>query len=145
MTFVIESEKELGDIVWQKIKNKLDGKFVVGLVGDLGAGKTTLVKEIARHLGVKDHVVSPTFNIRKSYELSSNTCKANYLQHIDLYRVSDPKQADIKEIEEWLSEEKCVTFIEWPQYLPDFKKFMDLVIEIKPQGKASRKLEFLWT
>jgi tRNA threonylcarbamoyladenosine biosynthesis protein TsaE len=55
-----------------KHKNK-DGATIVALSGDLGAGKTTVTKEIANLLGIKDKVISPTFVLLKSYKLSKKT------------------------------------------------------------------------
>jgi len=142
MIFVVENEKELGEAVWREIKDKLNGGLVVGLQGDLGAGKTTLVREIARYLGVKDKVASPTFNLRKSYPVHSERIEC--LQHIDLYRIASPKQLDWEEVREWLVQKNCLTFVEWPENLPKLENALGLEIVIEPIDREKRKVELKW-
>ncbi|MDP2705201.1 MAG: tRNA (adenosine(37)-N6)-threonylcarbamoyltransferase complex ATPase subunit type 1 TsaE [Patescibacteria group bacterium] len=86
--------------------------IVVGLCGDLGSGKTAFVKMVAKILGVKGHVTSPTFVIQKNYSLKEKNFST--LAHIDAYR--------LKEGEDLLSlswndtlEGNNLVFIEWPE------------------------------
>jgi len=143
MIFVVENEKELGDRVWQEIKDKLPNPLRVGLKGDLGAGKTTLVCRIASHLGLKKIITSPTFNLRKLYELSIQG-RTLFLQHIDLYRIENASKVDLFEIKEWLDADNCITFVEWINNVPQFKDYLDLLINIEVQGEAKRKVEMTW-
>jgi len=87
------------------------------LYGDLGAGKTTLVKSVANLLGVKDMVSSPTYPIINEYHLSDYP-----VYHIDLYRINSEGEALSIGLEEYLySGNLC--FVEWPDHferlLPD--------------------------
>jgi len=78
------------------------------LYGDLGAGKTQLVKGIARGMGVSDwlYVVSPSFTLMNVYEGSCSLC------HVDLYRI-DGAEADALDMEEYL--EKGIVVVEWAE------------------------------
>jgi tRNA threonylcarbamoyladenosine biosynthesis protein TsaE len=82
---------------------------VLFLHGDLGAGKTTLVRGLLRGLGYDDSVKSPTYTIIETHDLGFGM-----LYHLDLYRISDPAEIDFLGIEE-LYGEGLLTCIEWPQ------------------------------
>ncbi len=82
--------------------------LVIGLTGDLGAGKTQLVKGLARGLGIKSHVHSPTFALLHEY-----TDGRLPLFHIDLYRLPSPSQIIGAGLEEYFYNPPGVTVIEW--------------------------------
>lgn len=101
---------------------------VVTIQGDLGAGKTTLVKELCRISGVTDPVTSPTFTLVNEYQ----TPAGETLYHIDLYRLENEKEAEGLGLEE-IFDAQAWCFIEWPEkiidYLPD--NFLSLKIEVE--------------
>ena len=105
MEYISKSAAETLDIA-AAFASKLVGGDVVLLHGDLGAGKTTFTKGIARALGVKDVVTSPTFTIVKEYEGERLA-----LFHMDMYRLS----GDVTELglEEYFKRKDGVTVIEW--------------------------------
>ncbi|MGC1632293.1 MAG: tRNA (adenosine(37)-N6)-threonylcarbamoyltransferase complex ATPase subunit type 1 TsaE, partial [Gelidibacter sp.] len=76
--------------------------------GEMGVGKTTLIKELSKQLGSRDHVNSPTFSIVNEYEL-----KDGFIYHFDLYRIKDEEEALNFGIEDYLYSHQWV-FIEWP-------------------------------
>jgi tRNA threonylcarbamoyladenosine biosynthesis protein TsaE len=78
--------------------------------GELGAGKTTLVRGAARALGVDGPVTSPTFSIGHRYRARAGRTVA----HIDLYRVQDPAREDPGLLADYLDDDAFV-FVEWPQ------------------------------
>lgn len=88
--------------------------LVIALSGDLGAGKTQLVRGIARGLGVTSRVHSPTFTLVNEY--GGGRLK---LFHLDLYRLETPEQIHSAGIEEFLQPDG-VAVIEWAERLPDF-------------------------
>ncbi len=90
------------------------GGEVFLLVGELGAGKTYLSKGLAKGLGVKSVVTSPTFNIMKLYQ-----GKKLGLCHIDAYRLSSSHDLEAIGVKDYLGDERMVTIIEWADLVPD--------------------------
>ncbi|QQR82225.1 tRNA (adenosine(37)-N6)-threonylcarbamoyltransferase complex ATPase subunit type 1 TsaE [Candidatus Campbellbacteria bacterium] len=95
------------------------GATLVVLKGDLGAGKTAFVKEVARVLGVTEHVTSPTFVIEKRYGLNSNDqyqiSNFKSLVHIDAYRMESAHELEVLGWQELLREGKTLVMVEWPE------------------------------
>lgn len=91
------------------------GAMVIGLYGELGAGKTTFMKYLSEYLGVKETVQSPTFAIMKIYNLEFSIFKK--LIHIDAYRIDDPKEMLTLGWEEIIRNPENLIFIEWPERL----------------------------
>lgn len=87
--------------------------IVVGLSGDLGAGKTTLVQALAKTLGVTETVTSPTFVIAKWYETNDLTWKT--LIHIDAYRIEDEEELTVLGWEEMINTPETLIVVEWPE------------------------------
>ena len=97
-------------------------KFI--FIGDMGVGKTTLIKELSLQLGVIDTITSPTFSIINEY----NSLKDLKVYHFDLYRIKDENEALDFGIEEYLySDDYC--FIEWPERISGL--INSNVVEIK--------------
>ena len=107
-TFSAEETMNLG----QKFAALAKPGSVFCLTGDLGAGKTTLVRGIARALNIKSVVQSPTFNIMKVYFDGTRP-----LIHIDAYRLADVN-TDIG-LDEYIGYETGITVIEWPEFIKD--------------------------
>lgn len=130
MQFIVNSEAELADRVWGVIESKLTGNFVIGLIGDLGAGKTTLVKQILSKIDHNIIASSPTFTIIKTYDTGDLR-----FNHIDLYRLgeqcSDP---DVKD-----ALENGVSFVEWFDLYRDQTR-AEMIIGLEAVGENSRKV-----
>lgn len=138
MEFTALNEEELVDKVYQELEGKFAAGFRVGLIGDLGAGKTALVRGILKKLGIEEPVTSPTFTLRKVYQLSNGL----QIQHIDLYRHQEGARSF--EIEEWLGEKDYLSFVEWPENLSNFSAFFDVLIKLKSTGVTEREVELIW-
>lgn len=111
-----EAMKKLGE----QLGTMVLGGECIELVGDVGSGKTTLTKGIAKGLGINDTVQSPTFTINRTYEND----KGVRLCHYDFYRLSDPGiMAD--ELHESLQDNNTVVVIEWG----------DIVESVVPDGR----------
>lgn len=125
-------EKEAVVALRQLMKNH-DGKqaLIVGLVGDLGAGKTVFVKAIARELGSTEIVTSPTFVIEKIYKISKNSYL--FLIHIDAYRLNSCEEMDHIGWNSIRKDPKNIIFIEWA----------DRVEECMPTGTAWITIEYM--
>ena len=120
----LKDTKKLGqELAKEILKRKGEAAFVVFLDGDLGTGKTTLVKEIIFALGVKEKVKSPTFTIIEPYELNNEN-----IYHVDLYRIIDPSELEIIGLREYLNESNAIIFIEWPEKSYGYLKKFDLKI-----------------
>jgi tRNA threonylcarbamoyladenosine biosynthesis protein TsaE len=93
-------------------KNK--GATVVGLFGNLGAGKTSFTQGIAKAFGIKDHITSPTFVLEKIYKLKKGF-SYEHLVHIDAYRLEGAKEMSAIGWDEIRKNRKNIVFIEWPE------------------------------
>jgi tRNA threonylcarbamoyladenosine biosynthesis protein TsaE len=103
------------------------------LTGDLGAGKTTLVRGIARALNIKSVVQSPTFNIMKVYFDGDRP-----LIHIDAYRLADVN-TDIG-LDEYIGYETGITVIEWPEFIKDLIPENAIEVNIKHAEGDTRNI-----
>ena len=95
--------KELAEKILRGKKNQ-DHAFIVALKGDLGGGKTTFVQGLAKGLGIKDKITSPTFVVYKRY--------GNFY-HFDCYRVKKPKEILGLDFKEIIQNPKNIIAIEW--------------------------------
>ena len=131
----LEDTKKLGqELAKEILKRKGEAAFIVFLDGDLGTGKTTLVKEIIFALGVKEKVKSPTFTIIEPYELNNEN-----IYHVDLFRIIDPTELEIIGLREYLNESNAIIFIEWPEKSYGYLKKFDLRISLKHLSENERK------
>jgi tRNA threonylcarbamoyladenosine biosynthesis protein TsaE len=118
-------------------------KFLI-LRGDLGAGKTTLVKGIAEALDAAepDEVTSPTFTLIHEYE-GTRTLNGNkepvVLYHLDLYRIQNERQLDSLGLEE-LSAPDSIVLVEWGEKFPSVVKRSQGEIEMRATGGDSRSI-----
>ncbi len=108
---------------------------IILLYGELGAGKTTFVQSIAKSLGVKDPVTSPTFSIHNQYEFTNGV-----IDHFDLYRVqSDPIVT--QQVFECMQNTKSLTIVEWADYLT-LPQDDSLTITFRHSSVNKREIEF---
>lgn len=110
-----------------------DAKILI-FEGDMGAGKTTFIKSIAKELGVTDLVSSPTFSIVNEYD-----ARGKRVCHFDFYRIRDQQEAyDIGYEEYFYSGDFC--FIEWPQKISGLLPPSYIKTEIKIISETERLL-----
>lgn len=95
-----------------QIADTLNGGEFIAMYGDLGAGKTAFVQGLAKALGVKNHITSPTFTIVNEYEGRLP------LYHFDVYRISDPDEMYEIGYEEYI-ESDGVCIVEWAELIED--------------------------
>lgn len=110
---------------------------LVLLRGDLGAGKTTLVKGIAAAFdaAAEEEVTSPTFTLIHEYR-----GPIAHLFHIDLYRIDTPRELDTLALDD-LRSENSILLIEWGEKFPRLVRERDLDIAIDRAGENSRKIK----
>ena len=108
---------------------------VITLKGDLGTGKTTLVRGALEACGVTDGVRSPTYTLIEYYALDTMT-----LVHFDLYRLADAEELEYLGYRDYLNDE-TLCFIEWPEKAQGFLQGVDMQIELE-YSDDGRKLRF---
>ena len=104
----------------------------IHLQGDLGAGKTSLVRAFLRQCGVSGRIKSPSYALLESYEVSNL-----YLYHLDFYRFSDPNEWQDAGFKEILTDEALV-LIEWPERAGTLLSDPDLLIRLEYVGNARK-------
>ncbi len=138
---IVESENDLEKTA-QKILDFSKNQTIWAFYGEMGAGKTTLIKAIAKRLNIEDNVHSPTFSIVNEYaSLPNNTNNVlyNVVYHFDFYRInSETEVMDIGVDEYFDSKNLCL--IEWPQKIPSLLPEKHLKIEISTISQSSREL-----
>ena len=105
--------------------------------GEMGAGKTTLIKAICGLLGVKDDMSSPTFSIINEYQGSEGTP----LFHFDFYRLVKDTEAYDMGVEEYF-ESGCYCFVEWPEKVESLFPLHYLQIRISTETPTTRIIEY---
>ena len=108
---------------------------VIELVGDVGAGKTTITKGLAQGLGIDEEITSPTFTISKVYENS----RGQKLVHYDFYRLENPGIM-VEDLFENLQDPHTVTVIEWADMVSEILPANHLRLEILINDDGSRTL-----
>ena len=115
MKFISFSEKETFNFA-KKFAKKLKGGEILGLIGDLGAGKTIFTKGLAAGLGIKKNITSPTFVLMKIYKITPlvrGGRGVTTLVHIDAYRLRSAKDLIAIGVKEYLTKPDTITIIEW--------------------------------
>lgn len=113
-------------------------KKVILFNGNMGVGKTTLIKSLAKNLGVNDATSSPTFSLVNEYQIATN----QYIYHFDVYRLKNETEALDMGIDEYLySGNWC--FIEWAENIPNLipDEHSTITIEQLPDGKRHLTLK----
>src|SRR5437763_9807551 len=123
----------------KKLASSLAPPKLVVLRGDLGAGKTTLVKGIAQgfQAASEEEVTSPTFTLVHEYRGPAAT-----LYHIDLYRIDTPRELDTLALDDLVAE-NSVLLIEWGEKFARFQKERDVEIALERVGEDERRIELI--
>lgn len=130
----VESEDDM-KALGQRLGTSLRGGEVIELVGDVGAGKTTLTKGIAAGLGIEEDVQSPSFTISRVYDVHNGL----RLAHYDFYRLHDAGiMAD--ELRETVHDPRTVTVLEWANVVEGVLPEKRLTIQITTPTETTRQL-----
>ncbi|MFA5061871.1 MAG: tRNA (adenosine(37)-N6)-threonylcarbamoyltransferase complex ATPase subunit type 1 TsaE [Patescibacteria group bacterium] len=127
MPMITNSEKET-EKFGQDLSAKLKGGEVVLLSGELGAGKTTLIKGLARGLGIKNEMTSPTFTLMNVCPMPAGR---NFV-HIDTYRLKNAQELIDIGVEDYLGKPNTICVIEWPEKISGLlqnKKTISILLE----------------
>lgn len=131
---VITGSAEETEEVGADLASSLGDGDVVALVGELGAGKTTFVRGLARGLFVKDAVLSPSFVLARSY-----TGRVLF-HHLDLYRVTSPRELEEVGLLELLPPAAGVTAVEWADRIPGLVPRGAVWVTLEHAGGDRRRL-----
>lgn len=125
---------ELPKIASEVIKNAKNN--VLLFYGSMGVGKTTLIKEIVKQLGVADNVSSPTFSLVNEYHTKNN----EKVFHFDFYRINDEEEALDMGVEEYFySNSWCL--VEWPNKIENLLPLKSVTITITANENQLRTIE----
>ena len=131
MFLIASSPDQFADIATQ-ILSLQSNERVFLFYGDMGAGKTTLIKALCKHLATNDNVASPTFSIVNEYKTPGDN-----IFHFDFYRLKTQTEALDMGFEEYLySGNYC--FIEWPEKIPDLLPVHYISIKITVADNDAR-------
>lgn len=139
MKVISHSEKETQKFAFDFAK-KLKGGETIGLIGDLGAGKTAFVKGLANGLGIKKTITSPTFVVMKVYPVKHTTIK--HLVHVDAYRVKTATSLTAIGLEDYIKSNDSVVVIEWADLVKGFLPRKKILIFFKHITSAQREIIF---
>lgn len=108
---------------------------IVALYGEMGAGKTTLIKEICSQVGVTDHVTSPTFALVNNYRGTDGT----EIFHFDFYRINKLEEAYDLGYDEYF-DSGALCLVEWPEKIESLLPDDALIVRIEVTGTTSRTI-----
>ena len=126
--------EQLGELLGRSLR----GGEVFELSSDLGGGKTTLVRGLARGLGTKDHVASPTFTISREYKTPRHT-----LFHYDFYRLDDAGIMST-ELAEAVADPQAVVVVEWAGVVQDVLPDKRVTVKLEIVDEDVRRLTFIY-
>ena len=127
MNFFLQDESETLNFA-KYLSDKFKPGMVIGLQGEIGMGKTCLVRAILRNLGIEGSIKSPTFTLVESYL----TQKAITIHHFDLYRLLGDEELEYLGFRDYVNG-RDICFIEWPEKAPVSLSFIDFMIEFSMQ------------
>jgi len=136
ITYSATQTKNLGKRMSQKILKSKDA-VVVSLKGELGSGKTTFVQGLARGLGIKHRILSPTFVLMKKYKIL-NTKKQFY--HIDCYRIKKAQDLSALNLEKLFLDPQNIIAIEWAERIEKILPKNTIIFQFKLINEKQRKI-----
>jgi tRNA threonylcarbamoyladenosine biosynthesis protein TsaE len=139
--FVATSEAELAERAASLAVRWSDAgleRLVIGLSGDLGAGKTVWARALLRALGHEGRVPSPTYTLLEQYSLPMRT-----VVHADLYRLADEREIDMLGLRDWLAAPGVWIVVEWPERAPALAARSDITVRLEVTGATTRAVTLL--
>jgi tRNA threonylcarbamoyladenosine biosynthesis protein TsaE len=129
--YSLENLAEIASLIISNAKNK-----TILFYGEMGVGKTTLIKEICKQLEVVDTISSPTFSLVNEYKTSKNVS----IYHFDFYRITNQEEALDMGIEEYLyNNDWCL--IEWPQNVENLLPLESVQIHLTTLENGQRNVQ----
>lgn len=154
MSTNVEKTTEIASEFAKKVAPRAASATVVGLYGDLGAGKTCFMQGAGLTLGVSERMVSPTFVIEKIYKLGDagegrknergkrSSVRFSHLIHIDAYRIEKSEEIVHLGWQELVADPKNLICVEWPQRIADIMPPDHIKINFEFLDENTRAIEF---
>jgi tRNA threonylcarbamoyladenosine biosynthesis protein TsaE len=133
-THITSTSAAMTEKVAEKLGQRVQGGEIIELVSDLGGGKTTFVRGLARGMGSRDSVRSPSFTLANQYQSGELT-----LYHFDFYRLNDPGIL-AHELAEITADKKAVIVVEWATIVAEVLTMPHLVISLKQTDERERDI-----
>jgi len=140
MEFISKNIEETAQVAFdfaQNLKTNEKTAMLVGLYGELGSGKTTFMKYLAKAFGIEETIQSPTFVIEKIYELENKNFK--HLIHIDAYRLEREQEMLNLGWNEIIADPQNLICIEWPEKIEGIMP-LHIVIKFEHVSETKRKI-----
>ncbi|WP_343700051.1 tRNA (adenosine(37)-N6)-threonylcarbamoyltransferase complex ATPase subunit type 1 TsaE [Chitinophaga sp.] len=136
LTFAHADLPEVARQVWEAYPRQR----LFALSGEMGAGKTTLIKELCAAKGVEDATASPTFSIINEYRYADGNGGEKIIYHLDLYRLKSLEEAVEAGVEDCLYHPSAICFVEWPELVAPLlpEETLHIFLSVTPDHK--RKL-----
>ncbi len=131
LTYELSEIDSIAKLLLSKVKSK-----TLLFYGEMGAGKTTLIKALIKALGSEDIVSSPTFSLVNEYHIDQGK-----IYHFDFYRIEDETEVLDMGFEDYLDSDSW-KLIEWPQKIENLLEADMQKLEVYIENKNSRKLKF---
>ncbi len=131
---------DIASTILKNLKSNKKGATILLLRGDLGSGKTTFAQALARELGVKNYVTSPTFVLMKGYKVNHPIFKK--LIHIDAYRLNRGQDLLSLGWEEIASNPRNLIMLEWPERVTDIFTGAEQQINFKFIDENTREIQW---
>ncbi|HUO66754.1 MAG TPA: tRNA (adenosine(37)-N6)-threonylcarbamoyltransferase complex ATPase subunit type 1 TsaE [Gammaproteobacteria bacterium] len=134
----LRSESELIDFAAKAGRRLAAAKrwpLLIGLRGELGAGKTTFVRALLRGLGYEARVPSPTYTLLEHYAVGELV-----VVHLDLYRLASEAELENLGLRDWLEAPATWVLIEWPDRAPELTRRCDLLLTLEEDEPGTRRL-----
>jgi tRNA threonylcarbamoyladenosine biosynthesis protein TsaE len=129
--YSLEEISDIADLILKEVSDK-----VLLFYGEMGVGKTTLIKEIVKQLGVDDVVTSPTFSLVNEYQ----SRKGETIYHFDFYRIKNEEEAmDIGVDDYFYSNSYCL--IEWPEKIKNLVPLNAVEIHLSINENKTRSIK----
>lgn len=139
-----QQTQKLGEKLAEEIiKNgSQETAVVLGLRGNLGGGKTTFLQGLAKGLGAKEKILSPTFVIYKKFQIQSSNIKFTDFYHFDCYRINKAEEILELDFKKIISDPRNIVAVEWPEKIKKILPKNAILLSFKFIGKNKREISF---
>lgn len=124
----------------EEFAQKLHGNELIFLRGELGSGKTTFTQGLAKGLGIKEKIKSPSFVIIREYTNNTDSTNKKHVIHVDLYRLDKQAEIETLGLADYF-DAKNIIIVEWPEKLKNWPAEPDYIINFQHKGENERQIE----